>query len=300
MLQSCAKAKILIFIFASLAPHSLFGQDKKLVVTTTFLGDLVREIAQGKITPVTLMGPGVDPHLYQMTPRDSKEIRSASRVLFHGLHLEGRMDEMLRKLPNTTAVAEVIPREHLKQVEANTFDPHVWFDVNLWMIVGENVKNILIDEYGSQDFEASWDEYKRKLQELNTEVASCISSIPDEKKVLITAHDAFSYFGKAYGIEVIGVQGISTESEVGLTGVMNVVKVLVGRKIPSVFIESTISRKSIDALLEGALRQGHLVQLGGELYSDALGDEKSGASTYLSMIKKNAITISKALGGRCS
>lgn len=301
MLQIFSRFKIfgLLLILITI-PKVAIAEDKKLVVTTSLLGDLVKEISQGAIEPIILMGPGVDPHLYQMTPKDSKELLSASLILFQGLHLEGRIDEMLRKLPTAKAVAEAIPENELRHVEAGAVDPHVWFNVLLWVYVGERVKDVLIEHYGNQNFEKNWIEYKKKLISLNDEVTKCIATIPQNFRVLITAHDAFSYFGKAYNIEVMGIQGISTESEVGLSGVMNVVNVITERKIPSVFIESTISRKSIDALLEGAARKGHTVSLGGELYSDALGDEKSGAGTYLLMVKRNALTITNALGGSCS
>lgn len=281
------------------------AHDKLSVVTTTgMIGDAAMEVGGDLVEVRTLMGPGVDPHAYRQTRSDIVAMANADLVLWHGLYLEAQMEEFLADLAGqtpTVAVAESLPRNLLIGHDdyEGRHDPHVWMNPNLWSLVVANVRDALIAQMPDHeaDFRANADAHLAELQDLARYSADVLASVPPESRVLLTAHDAFNYFGSAYGFEVMGIQGISTESEAGLQRVSELVDMLVDRNIRAVFVESSVSDRNIRALIEGAAAEGHTVEIGGELFSDAMGEGGTYEGTYLGMIDHNVTVISRALGG---
>ncbi|MYL32548.1 manganese transporter [Pontibacillus yanchengensis] len=280
------------------------NNDEKIQVATTIaqIGDVAKNIGGDHVEVTSLMGPGTDPHLYKAVQSDIKTLSNADIIFYNGLHLEGQMNEIFEKMRSekpTYAVAENIPEEKLAADPTNPeiFDPHVWFDIKLWEYAVEEVKNGLVelDPDNKEDYEKNFKEYKQKLDELQAYAKDKVSEIPEESRVLVTAHDAFHYFGEAYGFEVMGLQGLSTESEYGLNDVKRLVDTLVERNIKAVFVESSVSERSINAVVEGAQERGHNVEIGGELYSDAMGAEDTEAGTYIGMFRHNINTIVDSL-----
>jgi manganese/zinc/iron transport system substrate-binding protein len=232
-------------------------------------------------------------------------ISQASVLFSNGLNLEGRLQEALERLKTRKAVyavAEMIPHEKLREVSPGTgiFDPHIWFDVSLWALATTEIGQTLatLDPDRSADYLQRAALYTTRLEELHRWCTQSIASIPSDQRVLITAHDAFGYFGRAYNIHVLGIQGISTESEPSLSGINKLVDLVVTRHIPAVFVESSVSPRTVQALIEGARRRGAKLTPGKELFSDALGPPNSEQGTYLGMIRYNVSAITEALSGR--
>ncbi|MGG1685020.1 metal ABC transporter solute-binding protein, Zn/Mn family [Pseudalkalibacillus sp. NRS-1564] len=276
----------------------------KINVTTTIgqIGDIVENIGKDHVQVDSLMGPGIDPHLYKASQGDINKLSNADIIFYNGLHLEGKMGEIFAKMKGekpTYPVAEAIPEEKLliTQGSSKAVDPHVWFDIDLWKYAVLEVREGLIeyDPEHKEDYEKNAEEYLEELTKLQEEAQSKLNEIPEESRVLVTAHDAFQYFGQAYGMEVKGLQGLSTDSEYGLRDVQNLVNVLADQNIKAVFIESSISERSINAVVEGARKKGHEVEIGGELFSDAMGEKGSPEGTYIGMYQHNIDTIVEAL-----
>ncbi len=308
-----ARRTILAAIAASLLASAgpLSAQDAgaeaaplTVVATTGMIADAAREVGGDLVEVRALMGPGVDPHAYRQTRSDIVAMANADLVLWHGLYLEAQMEEFLLDLAGTApvvAVAESLPRNLLISHDdyADKFDPHVWMNPNLWSRVVLNVRDALISvapEHEAQ-FRANTNAYLAELQDLATYTAAVLASVPAESRVLLTSHDAFNYFGWAYGFEVVGIQGISTESEAGLLRISELVDLLIDRGIRAVFVETSVSDRNIRALVEGARARGHEVVIGGELYSDAMGEPGTYEGTYVGMIDSNATVVARALGG---
>jgi manganese/zinc/iron transport system substrate-binding protein len=276
----------------------------KVVATTGMIADAARQVGGDLVEVRALMGPGVDPHAYRQTRTDIVAMTQADLVLWHGLYLEAQMEGFMHDLAKkrkVVAVAEVLPKNMLLAHDdyADKVDPHVWMNPNLWSRVVVGVRDALISvrPEAKATFEANAAAHLKDLAELAEYTTKALSSVPAESRVLLTAHDAFNYFGAAYGFEVLGIQGISTESEAGLNRVAELVDMLVSRKISAVFVESSVSDRNIRALIEGAAAKGHRVTIGGELFSDAMGEQGTYEGTYLGMIDHNATTITRALGG---
>lgn len=295
-----------VFVTACSGTESSTGtvdtEQGKLKVTSTIsqIGDIVKNIGGDYVDAESLMGPGTDPHLYQATQKDMSKLDEAEIIFYNGLHLEGKMGEIFEKMQQekpTRAVTDGIPRERLIKEGEDAYDPHVWFDVELWQYaVDEVVKGLSeVDKEHADEYKANGERYKEELAELDEWAKESLAEIPEKSRVLVTAHDAFNYFGNAYDIEVEGLQGLSTESEYGIKDVQNIVNLLVDREIKAVFVESSISERSINAVVEGAKKSGHDVRIGGELYSDAMGEEGTEAGTYIGMFKHNINTIKNAL-----
>jgi manganese/zinc/iron transport system substrate-binding protein len=266
------------------------------------IADAVRNVGGNHVRVVALMGPGVDPHLYKATQGDLAKLREANIIFYNGLHLEGRMGEVFRtmaeRLP-TIAVAESIPKELLRQppeFEGN-YDPHVWFDVNLWIYVVQKIRDVLSEQDPAHraDYAANAAAYLEQLKQLDSYIREQIAKIPEPQRLLVTAHDAFGYFGRAYGIEVMGIQGISTASDYGLQDLNQLAEILANRKVKAIFVETSVSPRSVEALVEGTRAKGHDIKIGGKLYSDALGEEGTPEGTYIGMVRHNVDTIVKAL-----
>jgi manganese/zinc/iron transport system substrate-binding protein len=273
-----------------------------IVCTTGMVGDLVRIVAGDVAEVRTLMGPGVDPHYYKASKGDVEWLGSADIIFYNGLHLEGKMQEIFKRMSTTrkvVAVSRDIPVERLRQPPEfeGQYDPHIWFDVSLWKeAVGPVVATLSEmrpDLYG--EFKVRGEAYRAKLDTLHRWVDTEIRSVPEQRRVLVTAHDAFGYYGMAYGIKVVGLQGISTVSEYGVTDVIRMVDLIVDAKVKAIFVESSIPERSIHAVLEGCQARGADVKIGGTLYSDAMGGAGSGADTYVGMVETNTNTIVKAL-----
>ncbi len=273
-----------------------------ITCTTGMLGDAVQKLIGNAAKVQTLMGPGVDPHLYKASQGDIRALSQAKVIVYNGLHLEGKMGEIFSKLSankRVIAAAEALPQGKLINATGynNAYDPHVWFDVRLWSHVVQGLSYELQKAFPdhADDIASREKTYLKELETLDDFCRTSLSKIPDNQRVLITAHDAFKYFGQAYNIEVRGLQGISTTAEYGLQDVSELVRFIVARKIKAIFVESSVSTRSIEAVLEGCRAQGHEVKLGGELFSDALGEAGSPEGTYVGMVRHNVQTISTAL-----
>ncbi|WP_439529317.1 metal ABC transporter solute-binding protein, Zn/Mn family [Pannonibacter sp.] len=275
-----------------------------VVATTGMIADAARAVGGDAVTVTALMGSGVDPHSYRQTRSDIVAMTKADVVLWHGLYLEAQMEDFfadLAKKRRVVAVAEAVDTSRLlgHQDYAGRYDPHVWMDPVLWADVVVAVRDALTEVQPSEAaaFKANAEAYLTELAALDAYSRQVLASVPEGSRVLLTAHDAFSYFGRAYGYEVIGIQGISTQSEAGLNRVSELVDLLVSRKIAAVFVESSVSDRNIRALIEGAAAKGHEVRIGGELFSDAMGETGTYEGTYLGMIDHNVTLITRAMGG---
>lgn len=296
-----ASAALCVALAAEAAP----ARDALSVVATTgMIADAAREVGGERVETRALMGPGVDPHAYRQTRSDIVALANADLVLRHGLYLEAQLEDLLLDLAeggNVVAVAEGLPRELLisHDVYDDKPDPHVWMDPGLWRLVVGNVRDALIatDLDGEAHYRANAEAYLAELRKLERYAEDALASVPPENRVLVTAHDAFNYFGAAYGYEVAGIQGISTESEAGLHRVSELVDMLVARNVRAIFVETSVSDRGVRALVEGAAAEGREVAIGGELYSDAMGEDGSYEGTYVGMIDRNVTTIAAALGG---
>ncbi len=294
-----AAAILSIFAMSAQAQERL-----DIVATTGMIADAAREVGGDLVDVAALMGPGVDPHAYRQTRSNIVAAANADLVLWHGLYLEAQMEEFLTELGETrpvVAVADQLPRNLLIGHDDydGRFDPHVWMNPNLWSRVVLEVRDALTDVHpdGEATFHANADAFLEELSALAQYTQQVLGTVPPESRVLLSAHDAFNYFGSTYGFEVMGIQGISTESEAGLQRISELVDLIVDRDIRAVFVESSVSDRNIRALIEGAAAQGHEVVIGGELFSDAMGEEGTYEGTYVGMIDHNATVISAALGG---
>ena len=275
-----------------------------VVATVGMVADVVREIGGDRVVVAQLMGAGVDPHLYKATRDDVQQIMSADIVFSSGLMLEGRLEDTLDKVGKTRPVVAMtrdLPNELLLTPDGagSHPDPHVWLDVGAWANCLDVIVEALskLDASHAADFRSRADGYRKQLQALHEYGLTSIGSVPQERRVLLTSHDAFHYFGRAYNLEVIGVQGLSTESEAGLQRINELVDLLVERKVAAVFVESSVPQKNILALIDGAKSRGHDVKIGGELFSDAMGDAGTYEGTYIGMLDHNITTVTRALGG---
>lgn len=271
-----------------------------IVATTGMIADAVRAVVGDSAEVVALMGPGVDPHLYKATHGDLEQLTNADVIFYNGLHLEGKMGDVLEKLALRKPVVAVtgrIPLSLLHKVGPDSYDPHIWFDVKLWQQAVMHIADTLaaIDMKNRNYFRANATAYLQQLDSLHEWVYSEVRSIPEERRVLITAHDAFGYFGSAYGIDVRGLQGISTVSEFGLQDISRLVDTIAARRIKAVFVESSVPKRSIEAVVAGVRERGHEVAIGGELYSDAMGEPGTPEGTYTGMVRANVNTIVGAL-----
>jgi manganese/zinc/iron transport system substrate-binding protein len=278
------------------------GGKMKIVTTTGMIKDAVEQVVGDKAEVVALMGPGVDPHLYKATQGDLQKLTDADVVFYNGLHLEGKMGEVLEKLGKlkpVIAVASRIKEENLRAVPGfqGTHDPHIWFDVKLWQNAVLAVSDFMKehDKANAELYDANGKKYITRLDSLHEAVKNSILQIPKEQRVLITAHDAFGYFGDAYAIEVRGLQGISTVSEFGLKDVTELVNFIISRKIKAIFVETSVSQRSIEAVREGCQQKNWDVKIGGSLYSDAMGQAGTPDGNYIGMVSKNVKTIVDAL-----
>ncbi|MEM8630820.1 MAG: zinc ABC transporter substrate-binding protein [Pseudomonadota bacterium] len=286
-------------------PRAALADGKLNVVTTTgMIADAARAVGGDLVEVTALMGPGVDPHSYRQTRSDIVALTRADLVLWHGLYLEAQMEDFLLNLADRQPVVVVTDSlDEAKLIDhedyESRFDPHVWMDPALWAGVVGRVATALkeLRPNAADMIDANAAAHLAELMQLSDYTASALGSVPEESRVLLTAHDAFGYFGSAYRFEVMGIQGISTASEAGLSRITELVNMLVDRQIGAVFVESSVSDRNIRALIEGAAAKGHDVRIGGSLFSDAMGAPGTYEGTYVGMIDHNVTTISAALGG---
>jgi manganese/zinc/iron transport system substrate-binding protein len=294
---------VAVFLVMVAALTALPAEARKNVVTTIAqIGQPLTEIAAGRADIVTLMGEGVDPHLYRLTRSDVAKINRADLILYNGLHLEAQMLDMLNRYGQrkpVLAIADTLAGKNLLPWDGKVHDPHVWMDPMLWAeALRAGVKALAaLDPANADLYRANAAAYFAKLARLHDRARTALASIPARSRALVTAHDAFGYFGRAYGMDVLAIQGISTESEAGIRKIEKLVDTLVKRRISAVFIETTVSERNVRALIEGAAAQGHEVRIGGALFSDAMGTGGSYTGTYLGMFDHNVTTIVRALGG---
>lgn len=278
---------------------------KRIVCTTGMVADLVRNVGRSLIESrqlevIQLMSDEVDPHLFKTSPGDIQLMKQADAIVYSGLHLEGKMGQVfenLARLRKVLAVTERIPQERILKIDEHFSDPHVWFDVGLWSQGLVPVTGLLTEMFpdAKSDLERAAAGYRKQLEELDERCRSEIATIPASQRVLITAHDAFHYWGRAYGIEVKAIQGISTESEAGVRQINELVKFITERKIKAVFVETTVSDRAVLALIEGCSQSGHQIKIGGSLYSDAMGKLNTPEGTYPGMVDHNLKTMVQAL-----
>jgi manganese/zinc/iron transport system substrate-binding protein len=291
----------LVLVGCQKSEKSASDTDKpySVVATIGMIGDIATNLAAEYVEVTTLMGAGVDPHLYKASANDVKLLYNADLILYGGLHLEGKMSDVLDSLSSTkrtVAASEAIPDEYLIG-HSGSHDPHVWFDVSLWLYAVDAIYTSLIDLLPEHNAEITenYNSYKVQLQQLHAYVQETSNTLDKEQRVLITAHDAFEYFGKAYDFEVRGLQGTSTVSEAGTRDVQDLAQYIVDHKIKAIFIESSVPVKTIQSLQEAVKAKGFNVVIGGELFSDAMGDTGTKEGTYIGMVEHNINTIVSAL-----
>ncbi|WP_170785093.1 metal ABC transporter solute-binding protein, Zn/Mn family [Ruegeria lacuscaerulensis] len=290
--------------FAVALPTSALAEAPlKVVATTGMIADAVRQVGGDQVEVKGLMGPGVDPHAYRQTRSDIVAMTRADLILWHGLYLEAQMEDFFHDLSrkrNVVAVAEGIDTSKLRAHDdyADKYDPHVWMSPALWRDVVVQVQNALTDTRpeAAEFFAANAQAHLAEIAQLEAYGKRMLAAVPKDNRILVTAHDAFGYFGAEYGYAVLGIQGISTQSEAGLNRIGELVDTLVDQKLTAVFVESSVSDRSIRALIEGAAAKGHQVAVGGELYSDAMGEPGTYEGTYIGMLDHNITVIASALG----
>jgi len=277
----------------------------QVVTTVNFITDLVQQVGGNRVRVRGLMGAGVDPHLYKASAGDVRRLQQAHLIFYAGLDLEGKMVELLERLPKAIAVTDAIPRERLIRPPGGfqgqyTYDPHVWFDVTLWQLTVDRVREALsrVDPAGSAYYRASAAAYRQRLTQLDAFIRQQIALVPPQQRVLITAHDAFAYLGRRYGLEVRGLQGISTVTEAGARDVQELAEFIVQRRIRAIFVESSVPRRPIEAVVAAVKARGWSVVIGGELFSDAAGNLGTPQGTYVGMMEHNIRTIVNGLLGR--
>lgn len=280
--------------------HAPDGEEKiKILTTIAQIGEPLAVIGGDRIEVESLMGPSVDPHLYNPTQSDISKVDEAEMIFYNGLNLEVNMVPVFDSIGESKpvlAIGETIPEEEILDDEERAIDPHIWFNIDLWkMALDAAVEEM--KEYAPEDadyFEENKNEYFQQLDELKEE-ADKLQAIPQEKRILVTAHDAFGYFGDVHDMEVIGLQGLSTEDEIGISDINETIEIIKEHEVPAIFVESSISPEAIEAVLEGAKNEGLDVELGGELFSDAMGAPDTEEGTYIGMYRHNVKTIYEAL-----
>jgi len=274
-----------------------------VVTTTTMITDLVKNIGGDNINIEGLMGSGVDPHLYKASEGDVTKLVNADVIFYNGLHLEGKLVEVFEKMGSQTktpiALGEVLDKNTLigSDYFASNYDPHVWFDINYFKQFAQKVTQVLSEKNpeNAKNYKANETSYINKLDALQLKLKRIIETLPKEKRILVTAHDAFNYFGKAYDFEVIGLQGLSTATEAGVQDVQKLSAFIIEKKIKAIFVESSVPKRTIEALQAAVKSKGHDVIIGGTLYSDALGTTGTTEGTYIGMFEYNVNTIVNAL-----
>lgn len=275
----------------------------QIVTTTTMITDLVKNIGGDKIEVKGLMGAGVDPHLYKASEGDVGKLFNADVIIYNGIHLEGKLEEVFEKMRHqnkkTIAVADAIDKNTLIASEyfASNYDPHIWFDITNWEIITKYLMHQLsaLDTKNAAFYKENGEAYLRKLATLKITISEMINPLPVEKRILVTAHDAFNYFGKAFQFNVVGLQGLSTATEAGVKDVQKMAAFIMEKNVNAIFVESSVPKRTVEALQEAVKSKGFQIEIGGTLFSDALGDSGTIEGTYIGMYKHNVKTIISSL-----
>ena len=293
---------IVLIAFASCKNEKTNSGKIKVVATTSMISDILKNIGGDYVELEGLMGAGVDPHLYKASEGDVTKLYNADVIFYNGLHLEGKLVEVFEKMEQsktTVALGESLPKEELIGSEyfASNYDPHVWFNIQFFKQFAKTVSEVLSkkDAANATNYKANETSYLAKLDALETELKATIATLPAEKRILVTAHDAFNYFGKSYGFNVVGLQGLSTATEAGVQDVQRLSNFIIDNRVKAVFVESSVPRRTIEALQAAVLSKNHEVTIGGSLYSDALGNTGTEEGTYVGMFRANVNTIVNAL-----
>lgn len=306
------KKIVILFGFASLVGGTVYVHysnyvrkhiEKKLtiVATTSMLADAVRSIVGDNIVVYGLMGPGIDPHLYRAKESDVHKLAAADLVVYNGLHLEGKMEQVLEGMQRFARVCNAscaLPKKALRCAEFDDlYDPHIWFDVLLWIDVVRYIQQsiIVLDPVHADVYKKNGDDYIVKLEQLHKYVQQRVNALDTSAKILITAHDAFGYFGAQYGFEVVGLQGLSTDCDISTRDIQQLADYIVEHKVPTIFVETSIPQRAIVAVQNAVRARGWSVAIGSELYSDALGDATTPAASYIGMVKYNVDAIVDSL-----
>ena len=293
-----------VFAFPTASQAQTPEDVPKSIATIAMIADVARNVAGECAQVETLMGAGIDPHLYQATASDVQAFQDADVIFYSGYSLEGQLGDVLGRLAEvkpTVAISPtaISPAALITVQDVYGIDPHLWMDASLWgqiaPVIAETLAEVAPD--CAADMQARAADYQGQLAALHDWIGESIASIPEEQRILVTAHDAFGYYGRGYGIEVAGIQGISTEAEAGIGDIRQTVDLVVERAVPAVFVETTINPRTIQAMIDAAADRGHIVRIGGELYSDAMGQSGSPGGTYIGMLYENTMTIVEALGG---
>ncbi len=307
---------VMIFLMSACSKHSPNAevnaeksfspqQPINVVATVGMIADAAKNIGGDFVKVVGLMGPGVDPHLYKASQGDIRKLSNADIIFYNGLNLEGKMGDIFVKMARTRAViavTESVDRNALREPPEflGHYDPHIWFDVSLWSQVLSKISDAFVelDPVHADVYRKNSINYRNELLALHQWTKQTLAKVPVKQRVMVTAHDAFGYFGRAYDVEVIGLQGVSTVAEFGLKDIQRIVDLLVKRNIRAVFVESSIPKRSIEAVVAGAKGRGHDVIVGGELFSDAMGAAGTAAGNYIGMVRSNVETVANALMGK--
>jgi manganese/zinc/iron transport system substrate-binding protein len=279
----------------------------QVIATTGQVADLVRNVGGDLVNVRALMGPGIDPHLYKASAGDVERLRSADLIFYNGLHLEAKMGDVIAQIgahKPVVAVGEALPDDRLLSPSEfkGMHDPHVWFDVALWKLTAGATAEALskFDPDHTGYYQAKAAAYATELDALDAYAREQFATVPERQRVLVTAHDAFNYLGRAYDLEVRGLQGISTATEAGTGDVQDLAAYIAEREIPALFVETSVSPRAIEAVRQAVRSRGFEVVVGGEIYSDALGDTGTPAGTYIGMVRHNVDTITSALRGKAN
>jgi len=290
---------LIMLALSLLFPGSVFAKPLNVVATTSIAADLIRDLGGNHVKVTALMGPGVDPHDYRATQGDLRRLRDADLIVYHGLRLEERMTTALERLGRdkpTLVLAEAMPKDHIIHIDGEP-DPHTWMSPRVWMHTVRAAEQKLADLLPEHRFQIEGNRIRllTQLTALDQDIRTQIGRIPEAQRVLVTAHDAFNYLGRDYGLELVGIQGLSSATEAGLKDIQRVREIVIERQIRAVFFESSVSPRAIEALQKGLAQSGHKVKIGGELYSDSLGPEGTPEGTYLGMMQHNIRLIVSAL-----
>ena len=294
-------ALVIITLFFSCKNEKQNNGKLNIVTTTTMITDLVKNIGGQHINLQGLMGSGVDPHLYKASEGDVTKLSQADIIFYNGLHLEGKLVEVFEKMntKKTVAISSVLDKNTLIGSEyfASNYDPHIWFNIEYWKQATQFVVSTLSEAIPEQNstFQANGNAYIAQLNALKNKLENTISQLPKEERILVTAHDAFNYFGKAFNFQVVGLQGLSTATEAGVQDVQKLSNFIIENKVKAIFVESSVPKRTIQALQAAVKSKGHNVTIGGTLYSDALGNAGTVEGTYIGMFEYNVNTIVEAL-----
>ncbi len=296
---------ILVFLISIFSCKKEPKKNGKLqvVTTTTMITDLVKNIGGNKIDIQGLMGAGVDPHLYKASEGDVSKLFNADVIVYNGLHLEGKLEDVFEKMRQqnrkTIAVSDAIDKNTLIGSEyfASNYDPHIWFDITNWEIITQYIidKFSELDADNSETYKTNGANYLKKLASLKIVITQEVNSLPLEKRILVTAHDAFNYFGKEFQFNVVGLQGLSTATEAGVKDVQRLASFIEEKNVNAIFVESSVPKRTVEALQEAVRAKGKEVLIGGTLYSDALGSTGTTEATYIGMYKHNVKIIVSSL-----